>query len=62
MNESEYYAGEFTDDDLNALANAGDTYLDESGFYEMLTQQELWRMEKTGETLLFIGNIGNCKP
>ena len=62
MNESEYYAGEFTDDDLNALANAGGTYLDESGFYEMLTQKELWRMEKTGETLLFFGNIGNCKP
>jgi hypothetical protein len=55
MNESEYYAGEFTDDDLNALAIAGDTYLDESGFYEVLTQQELWRREKTGETLLFIG-------
>jgi hypothetical protein len=55
MNESEYYAGEFTDDDLNALAIAGDAYLDESGFYEVLTQQELWRREKTGETLLFIG-------
>jgi hypothetical protein len=27
MNESEYYAGEFTDDDLNALANAGGVLL-----------------------------------
>ena len=62
MNESEYYAGEFTDDDLNALANVGESYLEESGFYEMLTQEELGRMDKTGETLLFIGNIGNYKP
>ena len=32
MNESEYYAGEFTDTDLNVLADAGEFYLDESGF------------------------------
>ena len=55
MNEFEYYAGEFTDDNLDALADAGEFYLDEWGFYEMPTQEELWRLEKTGETLLFIG-------
>jgi hypothetical protein len=32
MNESEYCAGEFTDADLDALADAGEFYLDESGF------------------------------
>jgi len=31
MGELEYYAGEFSDSDLDALAEAGDYYLDESG-------------------------------
>jgi hypothetical protein len=54
MNESEYYAGEFSDDTLNALAEAGEFYLDESGFYEMPTQEELWKLEKMGESQLFL--------
>jgi hypothetical protein len=29
MSESEYYAGEFTDDNLGALADAGEFYLDD---------------------------------
>ena len=41
MNESEYYTGEFTDADLNALADAGEFYLDESGFFLMPTQKEM---------------------
>jgi hypothetical protein len=32
MNESEYYAGDFTDDNLDALADAGEFYLDEWEF------------------------------
>jgi hypothetical protein len=33
MKESEYYAGEFNDSDLNALADTGEFYLDESAFF-----------------------------
>jgi hypothetical protein len=54
MNESEYYAGEFTDADLNALADAGEVYLDESGFFFMPTQEEMQKLSEMGETLLFI--------
>ena len=41
MNESEYYAVEFSDDILDALAEVGEFYLDESGFYAMPTQEEM---------------------
>jgi hypothetical protein len=54
MNESEYYAGEFTDADLNALADAGEVYLDETGFFLMPTQGEMQMLSEMGETLLFI--------
>jgi hypothetical protein len=37
MNESENYAGEFSDDKLDTLAEAGEFYLEESGFYLMPT-------------------------
>jgi hypothetical protein len=54
MNESEYYSGEFTDAHLNALADAGDFYLDESGFFLMPTQGEMQKLAEMGETLLVI--------
>ena len=54
MNESEYYAGEFSDDTLDALAEAGEFYLDESGFYEMPTQEEMQKLARMGETLLLL--------
>ena len=54
MSESEYYAGEFSDDTLDALAEAGEFYLDESGFYAMPTLEEMRKLAKMGETLLFI--------
>jgi hypothetical protein len=54
MNESEYYAGEFTDADLNALADAGEVSLDESGFFLMPTQEQMQKLSEMGETLLFI--------
>jgi hypothetical protein len=54
MNESEYYAGEFTDIDLNALADAGEFYLDESGFFLMPTQKEMQRLAEMGDALLFM--------
>ena len=54
MNESEYYASEFTDADLDALADASEYYLKDSGFYEMPTQREIEEMRQVGEALLFI--------
>jgi hypothetical protein len=54
MNETEYYAGDFRDDTLDALAEAGEFYLDESGFYEMPTQEEMQNLARIGETLLFL--------
>lgn len=53
MNESEYYAGEFTDTDLNVLADTGEFYLDESGFFLMPTQKEMRQLAEMGDKLLF---------
>jgi hypothetical protein len=53
MNESEYYAGEFTDADLDALAHAGEFYLDDSGFFLMPAQKEMQELAQMGNTLLF---------
>jgi hypothetical protein len=46
MNEPEYYAGEFTDTDLNALADVGEFYLDEEGFFLMPTQKEMQNLAR----------------
>jgi hypothetical protein len=54
MNESEYYAGEFTDSDLNTLADAGELYLDESAFFFMPTQKEMQQLADMGNTLLVV--------
>lgn len=54
MNEAEYYTSEFTDAELNALAAAGEFYLEESGFSLLPTQDEMKALAKEGETLLFI--------
>ena len=56
MNESEYFAGEFSNDTLDALAEAGEFYLDESGFYAMPTQEEMQKLARMGEFLLLIEN------
>jgi hypothetical protein len=41
MSESDYYAREFDDADLDALADSGKHHLDESGFFLMPTQNEM---------------------
>jgi hypothetical protein len=43
MNEQEakYYASEFTDAQIDTMADAGDFYLKESGFYLMPTKAEI---------------------
>lgn len=59
MNESDYHAGEISDDTLDALAEAGEFYLEESGFYAMPTQEEMRTLAKMGEALLFIEKYKN---
>ena len=54
MNEPEYYASEITDAELDRLADGGEFYLDESGFYMMPTQEEIQEMADMGDTLSFI--------
>jgi len=54
MNESEYYASEITDAELDRLADSGDFYLDESGFYMMPTQEEMQEMADMGDTPPFM--------
>jgi hypothetical protein len=54
MSQSEYYATEFSDADLDALADGGEYYLEESGFHKMPTQEEIKEMRRAGEALLFI--------
>ena len=54
MNQSESYSSDFSDGDLDALADAGEYYLEESGFYQMPTQEEIKEMRHVGEVLLFI--------
>jgi hypothetical protein len=51
MNESEYYAGEFNDANLNAQADFGEFYLDESGFFLMPTQKEIRELVQMGNNL-----------
>jgi hypothetical protein len=53
MSESDYYAGEIADADLDALADAGDFFLEESGFNDLPSSEELQKLAEMGETLLF---------
>jgi hypothetical protein len=52
MSESDYYAGEFTDREIDAVADAGDFYLDESGFFLMPTQEEMRKLVDEGDVML----------
>jgi hypothetical protein len=57
MNEAEYYASEFTDTQIDALADAGQCYLNESGFYLMPTREEIDKMAVEGEAIIFVERI-----
>jgi hypothetical protein len=52
MSSEEYYASEFSDDYLDAQANAGNYFLDESGFYFRLNSAEVSELVREGELLL----------
>jgi hypothetical protein len=51
-NEAEYYASEFTDAQIDTMADAGDFYLEESGFCLMPTKAEIEKMMVEGEGYL----------
>jgi hypothetical protein len=50
MSESEYYAAEISDNDLHALADAAQLYLEESGYYLRPTQAECQQSMKNGQS------------
>lgn len=53
MNESEYYANEIADAELDAIADAGEIYLEESGYNYRPTPAELDQMIKEGIHYVF---------
>jgi len=57
MKEEEYPGGEFTDAELNALADAGEFYLDEDGFEYQLSDAQLDRLADHGQRLLDLENF-----
>jgi hypothetical protein len=52
MSESDYYAGEFNDREIDAVADAGDFYLNRSGFFLMPTQEEMRKLVDEGIVML----------
>jgi hypothetical protein len=52
MSESQYYATEVSDADLDAIADAGDFHLEESGFFYLPSQHEIEQLMREGEELL----------
>ena len=51
MNEGEYYATETTDAEIDAQADSGEFFLDESGFYFMPTCEDIRLMMIEGERI-----------
>ena len=51
MNEGEYYATEITDAEIDAQADSGEFFLDESGFYFMPTREDIRLMMIEGERI-----------
>jgi hypothetical protein len=57
MTSDEYYAGEFTDDFLGALADARDFLNDEQGVYDQLRNAQIYRMADYGDRLINVENF-----
>jgi hypothetical protein len=53
MTEEEYYSAEFTDDFLNAQADAGELYLEENCYHCMRTGAEIKKMTTEGYAMIF---------
>jgi hypothetical protein len=52
MTEEEYWASEMRDSDLDTAADAGEYFLEESGFSVMPSQAEMQQMAQEGEIML----------
>ena len=57
MNEQEYYASEITDQQIDAIADAGDFHLDEQGFQYRLRPGEISALCAEGRFYL-----ATCQP
>ena len=57
MSSDEYYASEFSDDYLDAQADAGDYFLEKSGFYFRLDPAEVSALVLEGARLLLVDSI-----
>jgi hypothetical protein len=57
MSSEEYYASEFSDDYLAAQADAGDYFLNESGFQYRLNSAEISELVREGQHWLVIDKI-----
>jgi hypothetical protein len=57
MNENDYLASEFSDDFLDAQADAGDYFLDEEGFQYRPTRDEMEKLALEGESLFLIDRL-----
>ena len=53
MTEQEYWASEMRDSDLDAVADTGEYFLEESGFSMMPTHAEMQQMAQEGEIILW---------
>lgn len=53
MTEEEYFASEYTDEEIARLADAGDFFLDENGFNYRLNAQEIEDLVAEGNRLLY---------
>jgi hypothetical protein len=49
MTEEEYYASEFSDDELKAAADAGEYFLEEEGFNDRMTDKQIDRLADQGD-------------
>jgi hypothetical protein len=57
MSSEDYYASEFSDDYLDAQADAGDFFLDENGFQYRLNSAEISELVREGYHWLLIDRI-----
>ena len=60
--EAEYYASEFTDAQIDTMADAGDFYLEESGFCLMPTKAEIEKMMVEGEGYFWLKEVRPMWP
>jgi hypothetical protein len=53
MTEDEYLAGEFTDAEIDKLADAGEYFLEEQGFYHKSSECELYNAAFEDERMIY---------